>query len=209
VTKWLIFVAICIATSAAVGGCKVQQSWTEPDPGLERMMQQPRVDPFQESAFFDDGLAMRKPPNGTVSIERRTGDRSIVEGVVDGRYAAAVPVPLTRALLDRGRDRFERICAVCHGVDGSGESVVAQNMALRRPPSLHEARIVALPVGRLYQVIGTGYGLMPSYAAMLPIDDRWAVVAYVRALQISRRIDVSRFPELRAEIDGRVEEQAP
>ena len=200
IAKRLTFTVIGCAVVASLG-CKVQQSWTEPEPGLERMMQQPRVDPFQESMFFDDGLAMRKPPPGTVSMEQRTGDRLFVDGLVDGTYAASIPVVVTRAVLDRGRDRFEIVCGACHGVDGSGESVVAENMALRKPPSLHEDRIVALPPGRIYQVIRTGYGLMPPYATQLSVDDRWAVVAYLRALQISRRVDVSGLPEVRAQLE--------
>jgi mono/diheme cytochrome c family protein len=193
--------ALVFVVCGCVCGCKVQQSWTEPEPGFERMMQQPRVDPFQASAFFDDGLAMRKPPAGTVALEQRTGDRLYVDGLVDGRYATSLPVPLDRPLLERGRDRFEIFCAACHGMDGSGESVVAENMAMRRPPSLHEDRILALPLGRLYQIVRTGYGLMPPYAAQLSVDDRWAVVAYLRALQISRRVDVSQLPDLRAQVE--------
>jgi len=191
---FLCFVVLC--------GCKVQQSWMEPHPSFERMMQQAKVNPFDESTFFDDGIAMRTPPRGTVSLEQTIGDRLFVDGMVDGVYAQIIPMEVKRDVLERGRERFEVYCSACHGVDGFGESVVAENMALRRPPSLHEDRIVALPPGRLYQVIRTGYGLMPPYAAQLTVRDRWAVVAYLRALQLSRRVDVAQLtPELRAQLE--------
>ena len=193
---------LAAAVSTLAGGCKVQQSWTEPEPGLERMMVQPRVDPFGESAFFDDGKAMRKPPKDTVSLESTVGDRWVVDGLVGATYATKIPVPVTRALLETGRTRFDITCATCHGVGGDGESVVADNMALRRPPSLHEERIRALPPGRMYQVIRTGYGLMPPYAAQLTVEERWAIVAYVRALQLSQGVEVARLPpQMRAELE--------
>lgn len=194
--KRLFFLGI-----VALCGCRTQQSWMDPDPHLERMMEQRKVNPFAESSFYDDGIAMRKPPLGTVSLEQTTGDRMLVDGMVDGRYAQNVPIAVTRDVLERGRDRFEIYCGACHGVDGSGESVVAENMALRKPPSLHEDRIRALPPGRVYQVIRTGYGVMPPYAVQLNVQDRWAVVAYLRALQLSRRVDVAQLtPEMRAQL---------
>jgi mono/diheme cytochrome c family protein len=105
-----------------------------------------------------------------------------------------VPVPVTRALLDRGRRRFAIACATCHGVAGDGDSPVARTMQRRRPPSLHEPRLVALGPGALYRVIIDGYGLMPSYAKLVAPDDRWAVVAYVRTLQLAWRVRLAALP---------------
>ena len=177
-----------------VGGCREQQSFVPPEPGLERMLQQPRVDPFEGSGFYPDGMGMRTPPRGTVPLERTIGDPNVVLGTHDGVYVARVPIPVDLALLQRGRERFEILCAACHGITGDGESVVAENMDQRKPPSLHEERIRAFPAGQLYRVIRVGYGLMPSYATQLTVVERWAVVAYARALQLSRHAEVAALP---------------
>jgi mono/diheme cytochrome c family protein len=91
--------------------------------------------------------------------------------------------PLSRALIDRGRDRYDRMCAPCHGIAGDGDSDVARAMTVRRPPSLVDDVVRAFPDDRIYFVIGHGYGVMPSYGGALAPRDRWAVLAYVRALQ--------------------------
>lgn len=195
-----------LALAASAVGCRTQQSFVEPEPGLERMLEQPRVDPYEESWLFDDGMAMRTPPRGSVPVERRVGDPRVSDGMLDGAYVDEIPIPIDRALVERGRLRFEIHCGVCHGIAGDGLSIVAENMELRKPPSLHEPRIRALPVGRMYQVIRTGYGLMPPYAAQLPVYERWAVVAYVRALQLSRNADVSMLPQ---DVRAALEREAP
>jgi mono/diheme cytochrome c family protein len=157
------------------------------------MQEQPRVDPFGASTFFRDGMAMRRPPRGTIPVELRADAAGSAE---------RIPIVIDRALLERGRARFEVFCAACHGIGGDGESVVAQNMQLRKPPSLLDERIRALPFGRLYAIVRGGYGLMPGYAAQLSVEERWATVAYVRALQISRHSPVSSLPaDVRAELE--------
>jgi mono/diheme cytochrome c family protein len=194
--------ALTPALACGIVACRSQQSFVEPEPGLERMLEQPRVDPFAGSSFYRDGMAMRAPPAGAVPIERRIGDPNVVTGMADGTFAEHVPIPVDRALLERGRERFEIVCATCHGITGDGRSVVADNMELRKPPSLHEDRIRAFPAGRLYHVIDAGYGLMPSYRTSLTVDERWSVVAYVRALELSRRADVAKLPPgVRAELE--------
>lgn len=154
-------------------------------PDWSRMITQPKFLPYGDTELFDDGRAMRPVPVGTVprgfiaDPARRTGRTA------DGADLDAVPLPITRALLDRGRERFAITCAACHGLAGDGDSAVARSMQRRRPPSLHEPRIVALAPGAVYRVITSGYGVMPSYAKLLPPDDRWAVVAYVRTLELA------------------------
>jgi mono/diheme cytochrome c family protein len=187
----LLVLAIACAGATA---CKVQQSWKEPEPSLSRMQQQLRIDPFQKSEWYDNGLSMRRPPPGTISVEHTVRPRIVVDGVVDGVYAPQIPVPLTRALVEVGRAKYDVICAACHGVLGTGESVVAQNMAVRRPTSLHEPYVRALPPGRIYQVIRTGYGVMPPYGPWLTVEERWGIVAYVRALQLSQQVEVATLP---------------
>lgn len=195
-----------IVALVATTGCRRQQSFVEPEPGLERMLEQPRVDPFEGSTFYHDGMAMRPSPRGALPVERHIGDPLITFGVNGGVYAGRVPIPVDRRLLDEGRERFEILCAACHGMAGNGDSVVASNMELRKPPSLHEDRIRAFPPGRLYSVIRVGYGLMPSYAAQLCVEERWAVVVYVQALQLSHRAQVAALPE---DVRATIHREAP
>lgn len=161
-------------------------------PGLDPMQQQQKYKAYQPSEYYEDGLAMRQPPAGTVPY------RSLVDPAVgtglgpDGKPLATSPLPVTAAALARGRNRFDIFCAACHGVLGDGESQVALNMSLRRPPSLHAYRDVT--DGHIFRVITHGFGLMPSYAPALPPEDRWAVVAYVRALQLSQYASVDQVP---------------
>jgi mono/diheme cytochrome c family protein len=102
---------------------------------------------------------------------------------------------MTRALLDQGHAAFDRVCATCHGVLGDGVSVVAEKMELRKPPSLHEARIRGLAPGQVFEIVSVGYGMMPSLAALLDVDERWAVVAYLDALRLSQAAPIAALPE--------------
>lgn len=161
---------------------------------LERMLDQNKAEPYEASPFFDDGRAMRSPPEGTVAKEALLGPEALVSGTNSGAYVARIPIVLDDKIMERGQTRFRIFCAACHGALGDGNSQVAENMNLRRPPSLHEARIAALPVGRVYRVVRDGYGLMPSYADQLDTSDRWAVVAYVKALQLSQKTTLAQLP---------------
>jgi mono/diheme cytochrome c family protein len=166
-----------------------------------RMRCQPKYLPYDESRFFPDGRAMRVPPAGTVAYGGPAGPPALTTGLAGGLPVARVPLAVTPALLERGRERFDIYCAACHGVLGDGRSAVARSMQLRPPPSLHLARIRALPDGRIFQVATEGYGVMPSYAAELSVTERWAVVAYVRALQLSQSVPAGALPAaVRAEL---------
>jgi mono/diheme cytochrome c family protein len=188
---------------------EAQRGWSRAEPRLallalviagcdidfERMLDQPKAEPYEASRFFDDGQSMRHPPSGTVPVTRVTGPRELVTGrTAAGEYVGTVPVALDAALLDRGEDRFRIFCRTCHGALGDGVSAVAENMKLRRPPSLHEPRLQSFPPGRMFRVISEGYGLMPSYAESLSLQDRWAVVAFVRALQLSQDVPLAELP---------------
>lgn len=163
------------------------------DRGFEQMGVQQKDLPYAENPWFEDGRAMRVPPDGAVPRERELGSREFMTGRDDaGAWVARIQVPVTRALLERGRTDFDRTCAACHGVLGDGDSVVAKNMALVTPPSLL-AR-AERPDGFFFAVIGEGHGLMPSYAGQLGPTDRWAVVAYLRALQRSQDAPVGDAP---------------
>ena len=175
--------------------CSTKLAFEPPEPGLERMQIQPRASTYGTSDAFADGKVLQTPPPGVVSRERVLGDTARTHGLAQGTFVEHIPVPVDRAVLRRGRDRFERFCAPCHGVAGDGDSFVASKMTVRRPPSLHDDRYRAYPVGEIYQVIHEGFGVMPSYADVLDLDDRWAVVAYVRALQLSQHAPVATLPD--------------
>ncbi len=148
-------------------------------PDWSRMIDQPKVLPFGETA-------MRTPPRGTIAYGEH------VPAVA--ATLTAIPVPITRALLERGRGRFAIVCAACHGTRGDGDSPVAHAMQRRRPPSFAEREPVEKTVGELYIIIRDGDGYMPSYAAMLDDADRWAVVAYVRTHQLAQGAQLARSP---------------
>jgi len=185
------------AVASAVAGC---------DEDLLNPMaaRQPRVNAYGTSEFYDDGLAMREPPAGTVPRERLTGQPGISTGRIAGatgagggpgaepQYLAAIPIKVDRPLLERGRRRYDITCGTCHGPVGDGDSIVARQMALRPPPSL--MLYADRPPGYIFEVITNGFGLMASYAAELSLRDRWAVVAYVRALQLSQAQPLSKAP---------------
>jgi mono/diheme cytochrome c family protein len=172
------------------------------DPMADR---QPRAHAYKESAFYDDGLAMRAAPEGTVPRERSRQGILLTEGhalttgpyspnaePVNAGFAATIPIPVNARLLALGRKRFDITCATCHGPLGDGDSIVARQMALRPPPSLHKYNDRA--PGYIYEVITKGFGLMASYAAEMTIEERWAVIAYVRALQVSQNVPVDSIP---------------
>lgn len=170
-------------------------------PAWDPMQRQQKYKAYQTSTWHADGLAMRAPPAGTVP-HGSPADPALAAGVgPDGVVLAVSPVPPTPRLLQLGRKKYDIHCAVCHGLVGDGESQVALSMSLRKPPSLHLYRDVA--DGYLFQVVSQGFGLMPSYAADLTPEERWGVVAYVRALQLSQHAQVDRLPPgLRARVAG-------
>jgi len=154
-------------------------------PAWDPMQRQPKYKAYQSSPYYADGLAMRTPPAGTVPFGS-VGDPALQRGVgEDGKPLAQAPIPFTPKLLATGRKKFDIHCAVCHGLVGDGQSQVALNMSLRKPANLHLYRDV--PDGYIFQVISQGFGLMPNYAAELTPEERWGVVGYVRALQLSQR----------------------
>jgi hypothetical protein len=189
---------VCLALSTLVLAAACDENVL--DPMADR---QPKAMRYKESTFYADGLSMRAPPEGTVPRERITLNPRLTTGRdPDGpmqpnaellpNYVTTIPVPVTRKLLELGRKRFDITCATCHGPLGDGESIVARQMALHPPPSLH--RYVNKPSGYFYEVITKGFGMMASYAAELNVEERWAIVAYIRALQLSQLTPVSELP---------------
>lgn len=171
--------------------------------GCRRDMQdQPRYKPFAKSRFFADGRSARPQVAGTIADGDLREDNALYEGVRDGRFLDTLPFPVTRDVLARGQERYDIYCAPCHGATGYGDGMIAQR-GFRAPPSLHSARSRALPTGYVFSVITNGYGAMPDYSEQISTQDRWAVAAYVRALQFSRNAQVSDVPtEDRAQLDA-------
>lgn len=151
----------------------------------QEMADQPRYDPLEPSAFFPDGRAARPVVAGTVARGQLREDDHLWRGRVAGELAATLPFPVTRELLERGRDRFNIFCAPCHDQAGTGKGMIVRR-GFRPPPSLHDPRLREAPAGHFFDVMTGGFGAMPDYAAQIPVADRWAIVAYVRALQLSQ-----------------------
>lgn len=153
---------------------------------------QPRVRPYTQSEFYSDGMAMRQPPEGAVPRERITGNPGLQTGKVGQNFVTTFPIKVDDALMKLGQKRYNITCGTCHGPLGDGESIVAKQMSLKPPPPL--MNFADRPVGYIFEVATLGHGLMASYAAELPIRERWAVVAYVRALQKSRTATLAAAP---------------
>lgn len=166
--------------------CRTRDTLVDPDPHLERMLDQAKVVPY--------GQPMMQPPDGTLPANASLEDPGVRTGVKDGAWIDRIPVPVDRPMIEEGRTHFDRYCAACHGILGDGQSVVADKMSLRRPKNLTDADAREFPPGRIFQTIREGYGLMPSYSVQLSEKDAWGVVAYVRALQIARGTWVYRLP---------------
>jgi mono/diheme cytochrome c family protein len=153
------------------------------DRALQRMYEQPKAQAYEASAAFPNGAVLRAPPAGTVAREDVV-DPALGSGLDSaGTLLTRIPLPVTPALLARGRHRFGIVCAACHGPGGFGGSIVAENWTPPRPPSLRTGVAALLPPGMVYQVVASGFGRMPGYAADLPVPERWAVVAYVLTLR--------------------------
>jgi mono/diheme cytochrome c family protein len=170
---------------------------------FQRMIFQDRFQVWQRCAWFEDGRAMRTPPVGTLPRDEPRGDPALTEGIVAGAYVERIPLPLTRPVLDAGAARYDVYCAPCHGLRGDGDSVVASTMNLRRPPPIVGPAAQALPAGRVYQVIAEGYGLMRPYREdLITPEERWALVAYLRALSVSHGVPLDSLPpEMRREAE--------
>ncbi len=181
-----------------LGACRGQVHEEPPIHPIRNMYQQPRYNPQAASEFFADGRAMRPLVPGTVAreMEPELPVATGLEQTRPARYVRDVPQQVVRRLggskkmLERGRSRYEIYCAPCHGLTGAGDGLVAQRAvkvgaATLKPPSFHQERIRSLPDGHVYAVITNGVRNMPAYRHSVPLDDRWAIVAYVRALQLT------------------------
>lgn len=164
--------------------------------GCHRDMQdQPRYDTYEASTFFGDGMSARPPVEGTVARGQLNDDEPYDAGRENGQLIAALParVAVDKALLERGHERFNIYCSMCHSRLGDGNGMVVQR-GFRKPPSYHIDRLREAPAGHFFDVITNGFGAMPSLKSQIPVHDRWAIVAYVRALQQSQDATLDDVP---------------
>ncbi len=142
--------------------------------------------------LFADGRAMRPAVAGTVARGELREDEHFYRGIVNGEWATTFPMTITPAMMARGKERYDIYCSPCHGVDGSGEGIVSKRAEKLNegtwtlPSSYHTEVVRGRPVGHLFNTISNGIRNMPAYGPMIPENDRWAIVAYVRALQRSQ-----------------------
>jgi len=179
--RWLLPTAALLLVCA---GCRLD------------MHVQPRYNPYAATDFFGDGQSARLPVAGTYPRGELTlgPNELLYTGKVNGQLAEAFPFPVTRQVLDRGRQRFNIYCSPCHGYAGDGDGMIVQR-GFKRPPSFHEERLRTAPVGHFFDVITNGFGVMYPYGYRVPPRDRWAIIAYIRALQLSRRVPIDEVPE--------------
>ena len=165
------------------------------------MQDQPKVRPFRKSTFFGDERSARPRVAGTIARGQLQEDSLLFSGKSGTVFADTLPVPVDGALLRRGQERYRVYCSPCHGLLGRGDGMVVRR-GYRPPSSFHVERLRAQPAGYFFDVISHGFGAMPDYAAQIAVRDRWAIVGYVRALQLSQNVPVSTLsPDARARLD--------
>jgi hypothetical protein len=155
--------------------------------GCTDMYDGQKIKPLEENQFFKDRLSARPLVEGTIPRGNLQVDQHLYRGTVDGKLVDTFPFPVTGPVLERGKERYETFCSPCHGRMADGEGMIVQR-GFPKPNSFHADSIRVKPVGHFYDVITNGFGRMYSYAPSIPVDDRWAIVAYIRALQFSRRV---------------------
>jgi len=158
------------------------------------MHNQPKVLPLRESAFFENRSSARPLVDGTVARGTLHDDEAFFSGKTNGAEVDALPFPLTGDVLDRGEERYNIYCSPCHDVSGSGHGMIVRR-GYKQPPSYHIDRLRQAPLGHFYDVMTNGFGAMPDYKAQIAPRDRWAIAAYVRALQLSQHASLSDIPQ--------------
>ncbi len=176
-----ISMAILAVPAALLTGCR------------QDMQDQPKFIPLRPSSFFADGRSERPLVEGTVARGHLDANTAFYTGKTDDKPVETMPVPVTRELLARGQQRFNIYCSPCHDRLGYGNGMIVQR-GYKHPPSYHIDRLRQVPVGYVFDVITNGFGAMPDYAAQIEPADRWAIVAYVRALQLSQDASVNDVP---------------
>jgi mono/diheme cytochrome c family protein len=187
-----ILAACATLSLACLWGCSLKQD----------MAYQPKNRPLSPSDFFTDGRSERPLLENTVARGAVNDDALVV-----AKESNAFPLPVTAELMERGENRYKIFCTPCHGLQGDGNGMVAMR-GMKHPPTLHQDRLRQATNGYLYDVTTNGFGAMYSYSAQIPPRDRWAIIAYVRALQLSRNAKAAELPaELRERLQHPPAEQ--
>ena len=192
---------VALLASLALAGCRIPQD----------MANQPQFDPYEKTTFFADGSSARPLVEGTVASPRVEGTLAQIgsgpnelfdSGREGGQFSDNFPMPLTPELMARGRERFDIYCSMCHGRVGEGDGMIVAR-GYKKPPTYHSDALRSRKNGYIFDVISNGFGVMPAYRTMIPAADRWAIVAYVRALQMSQNATVAEVPNAdRASLDA-------
>jgi len=173
--------ALGLLATLALAGCR------------QDMHDQPRFKPLARSDFYPDMRSARPPVEGTVARGQWHEDSYFYTGKVGNQPGDAIPFPVTQEVLARGQERFNIYCSPCHSRLGDGNGMIVQR-GFRPPPSFHTDRLRKAPLGYFYGVITNGFGAMPEYASQVPPRDRWDIVAYIRALQLSQNASPADVP---------------
>jgi mono/diheme cytochrome c family protein len=168
----------------------------------QKMHNQPRYDPYEASDFFADGMSARPRIDGTVARGDMSGNPFLDTGKINGQVADGFPFAVDAKVINRGQQRYDIYCSECHGRIGDGNGMIPAR-GYRRPPSFHTEKLRTSPSGHYFDVMTNGFGAMPPYAAQVPVRDRWAIAAYIRALQLSQNANVNDVPAAdRAKLGG-------
>jgi cytochrome c len=157
------------------------------------MQNEPKAIPLRESMFLSNGSSARPLVQDTVARGTLQDDEAFFTGKVDGKEVDTLPFPLTKAVLDRGQERFNIYCTPCHDLEGTGNGMIVRR-GYKQPPSYHIDRLRQAPIGHFFDVMTNGFGAMPDYRAQVDPRDRWAIAVYIRALQLSRHATLADLP---------------
>ena len=158
------------------------------------MRDQPRVDPYEPNAFFPKDQSAMLPVEDTVPYGQADVDDAFYTGQVDGQYVTDFPFEISKDDLERGQQRYDIYCAPCHGYTGNGDGMIVQR-GFKEPPSFNQDRLRDAEPGYFFYAISNGFGSMPSYANRIPVHDRWLIIAYIEALQLSQHAPVTDLPQ--------------
>jgi mono/diheme cytochrome c family protein len=169
---------------------------------MKNMYEQPKYLPLQPGPLFPDGRSARRPVDGTVARGNLRTDTIYYSGMTANGPVESLPVPLTKQLRRRGRERFDIFCSPCHDRTGTGLGMIVRR-GFTTPPSYYIARLREAPIGHFFDVMTHGFGAMPDYASQAAVADRWAIAAYVRTLQLSQYEALDDVPEFeRQKLEG-------
>lgn len=196
----IIFVSLSWIPLAVIAKNRAAKQETPRAQFIPDMDQQPKFKAQQANPLFADGRAMRPEVPGTVARGELAEDDALHRGKENGEWVREIPVPVTERLMKRGRERYDIFCAPCHGLGGDGDGIVSVRAdALQEgtwipPLSYHSGQLRERPAGHLFNTITNGIRSMPAHGPQIPVDDRWAIVAYLRALQRSRNATIDDVP---------------